>query len=189
MPGYFEGPLFQKLNFIVHQNPLDMKLLFTLQNLKAIYFPALALFLFNACGSPGGSGLTEQDKEFLQAIHPAIANAWNAGDRQPYLDRFTDNALYMVPNLELVEGKEAIKAFVMSFPDFALEYSVVEIWGSGNIAIIRGKYVGKDTQGNVTDQGKFLNLFKKNSEGKWVSTHDIWNSDLPAASGNTGTDD
>jgi ketosteroid isomerase-like protein len=33
----------------------------------------------------------------------------------------------------------------------------------------------------VNDRGKFLEVWKKQADGKWKCTMDIWNSDLPAS--------
>ena len=40
----------------------------------------------------------------------------------------------------------------------------------------------KDSQGNpVNDRGKFVEVWKKQADGKWKVEADIFNSDLPVA--------
>lgn len=39
----------------------------------------------------------------------------------------------------------------------------------------------KDPKGNpVTDRGKYLEVWKKQSDGTWKCIVDTWNSDLPS---------
>jgi len=59
----------------------------------------------------------------------------------------------------------------------------VEVARSGDLAYIMGAYTlaMKDSQGNpVNDHGKFVEVWKKQADGKWKVEADIFNSDLPA---------
>ena len=125
------------------------------------------------------SSLTDKDKEFFQKVTVNAGEAFTKGDRAPWVDRYSLDAIVMVPNMESLKGKEAIKAFAFSYPPIRAELSIAEILGTSNLANARGTYLIQDTTGKFLDKGKFLNVWQKDSTGKWVLTRDIWNSDIP----------
>jgi len=140
----------------------------------------LLIHLLICCSSPNSPELTNQDREFLQNVYANIGKSWNEGNRNPYLDRYIDNTVYMVPNQELLSDKTTIEKFVNAFPKLNAEFKTIEIWGSSTNANVRGVFSATDPQGSLFDKGKFLSLWQKDGEGNWKITHDIWNSDLPA---------
>jgi ketosteroid isomerase-like protein len=60
----------------------------------------------------------------------------------------------------------------------------VAVARSGDLAYLTGAYsiaFKGDDGGPLADQGKLLEVWKKQPDGKWLCSADIWNSDLPAA--------
>jgi len=54
---------------------------------------------------------------------------------------------------------------------------------SGELAYLSGTYelTLNDASGKpVKDRGKYVEVWKKQADGTWKATVDIWNSDLPA---------
>lgn len=149
-----------------------------LQKRSFLISSLLLILLLLSCDVQNTSELTDQDRKFFQNVYVEIGNSWNEGNREPYLDRFSENTLYMVPNQELISGITAIKKFVSAFPEMKIEFKAIEIWGNSDMANVRGVYKASDPQGNLFDKGKFLSLWQKDGEGNWKITHDIWNSDL-----------
>lgn len=123
------------------------------------------------------STLSATDREYILNNYKVTEESWNKGDRSSYIDRYNENTFYMVPNQELLEGIDAIRVFVNSFPQLKAELEPVEIWGSTNQAGVRGTYINTDLQGTVLDKGKFISNWQKDKDGNWNITHDIWNSD------------
>jgi ketosteroid isomerase-like protein len=73
----------------------------------------------------------------------------------------------------------------MSLPGLVLSWqpSKVEVARSGDLAYTQGSYRmafagphGKP----ATDQGKTLEIWKKQANGTWKCIADMWSSDLPA---------
>lgn len=124
------------------------------------------------------STLSGQEKAYFTTLFNNIADAWNKGNRDPYIDMHS-GAVYMVPHSETLVGEEAIREFVIDFPDISVEFNAVDAWGNSNLANIHGKYSLVNSDGSLLDKGKFLSDFEKSSDGKWKMTHTIWNSDLP----------
>ena len=129
--------------------------------------------------TPTVTGLTDKDKEFFQKVTVNAYESFTKGDRAPYVNRYSADAIYMAPNMETIKGKEAIKNFVNSYPSVHVEFPIVEILGTSNHANVRGTYVITDTTGKFMDKGKYLSVFQKDADGNWAITHDIFNSDIP----------
>ena len=123
--------------------------------------------------------LKAQGKEIFQKIFDDIANSWNAGDRNPYINVHSDQCVYMLPHGELLNGNEAINNFVLSFPEVIQEYTIVEVFGHTDLAVVRGSFNLKSMNGELMDKGKFLTVCKLDTKAEWTITHGIWNSDLP----------
>ena len=123
--------------------------------------------------------LSPADRTYLEKLIPSIGHSWNAGDRDAYVDRYAEDAIYMVPNQTLLDNKKAIREFVYAFPEVKVKFTTEEIGGTAAQAYIRGTYVLTGPDGDLMDKGKFLDIMMKDETGQWLGTHDIWNSDLP----------
>jgi ketosteroid isomerase-like protein len=59
----------------------------------------------------------------------------------------------------------------------------VEVARSGDLAYAIGTYTltMKDSQGKpIADRGKFMEVWKRQPDGKWKAVADTYNSDLPS---------
>jgi uncharacterized protein (TIGR02246 family) len=126
----------------------------------------------------------------------AIRNAdaqWSqtaaAGDLEGTVAYYAEDASLLAPNAPIASGKPAIHAMWAGLlgPGTSISWQAnrVEVARSSDLAYIEGTYqlTMKDPQGNpVNDKGKFVEVWKKQSDGKWKVVTDIFNSDLPVAS-------
>ena len=103
------------------------------------------------------------------------------GDWEPYVNRYSTDVIYMAPNMETINGKEAIQDYLNSYPPILIEFPIVEIFGKSDHANIRGTFTITDPDGNFMDKGKYLSVWQKAADGNWQLTHDIFNSDIPLA--------
>jgi ketosteroid isomerase-like protein len=101
---------------------------------------------------------------------------------------YTDAAVALPPNRPLDSGKEAIAADDQRTYDrysaTQLSGPVEEVLSSGDLAVARGAYTWKGTPkasglSEVTEQGKWLGTFRRQSDGSWKCSQLIWNSDQP----------
>ena len=97
---------------------------------------------------------------------------------------YTENAVFMTPNLPAVQGRAAIRAWFAAGPPFsAFTLTPVEVDGAGDLAYVRGTWtlgiaaVGKTPA--IEDHGKFLEVRRKQANGSWLMVADIFNSDVP----------
>ena len=115
--------------------------------------------------------------------------AGQAKDVERWVSFHTDDALLFPPNAPLVTGKEAIRAVtseLLSNPGYEASWQTtkVEVARSGDLAYSYGpqKITVNDVEGNpVTDQQKWVAVWKKQADGTWKCVALILNSDGPAA--------
>jgi uncharacterized protein (TIGR02246 family) len=131
----------------------------------------------------------EADVEAIKDLNEKWGVVYRAGDADALGSYYTDDVIIMSPNSPLLRGKDAALAEHKSFLD---QYTVegqapsADVRVSGNLAVARGTYtwtnIHKADGSSVTDIGKWLAVFQRQSDGSWKYSWDIWNSDTePAA--------
>ncbi len=102
----------------------------------------------------------------------------------PKLLEFETDVKNLLDEFLINEDMEALGAlffrtFVNSFPEVKIQYHVMEIMGSADYAYVRGAFTVTSPADTLLDKGKFLSVWKKFPNDKWLLTHDIFSSDLP----------
>jgi ketosteroid isomerase-like protein len=134
----------------------------------------------------GPAELTESDFAAIRAVDSAFAAAANAGKVDSLVSVYTPTAALLPPNLPPQKGQAAIRAFWGGFLDaytvrFELESDAIE--GRGDLAYNLGHYrftavpKAKENPG-VADEGKFLEILKKQPDGTWKYVVDMYSSNL-----------
>jgi len=135
-----------------------------------------------ACQSPS----TEADVNAINALQEEYTKAANEGDVESWVATFADDAIYLPPNQPAVNGKEAIRPWVISsfFEPFEiqLDVSFQEIEVAGIWAFANGTYnlsLTSKTDGQIIeDSGKFIDIFKR-YDGNWKFYRIIYNANSP----------
>ena len=118
----------------------------------------------------------------------AQANAWvsgfNAGDAKALGSIYTADGWLLPPNAEAVKGPDAIAAFMAPFfsagearVSITIDTTALSVHGEEAHRV--GTWAIRTADGTVVDKGKYIEIWKKSGE-RWLMTHDIWNSDMPA---------
>ena len=145
-----------------------------------------ALLLTVGCARSGGgpAALTEADKAAMRAVDQKFVAAVLAKDWAAAATVYTADASFMPPNGPLVKGSAAIQAWMPSLPPlttFTLEAQQID--GVGDFAYARGVYTMSFTLPGATapteDHGKYLVIGRKQADGSWLISEDIFNSDVP----------
>ena len=94
----------------------------------------------------------------------------------------------MPPNGEAVRGRDAIIAWNENFPPYDdLQFTQVEVDGSGDMAFVYGTYsmVMTVSEGEepANDRGKYIEIWRRQADGSWKVALDIFNSDMPIPEG------
>ena len=106
------------------------------------------------------------------------------GDWDVFTALFTEDAVYMIPNEPIIEGRKAIREMLgvyPPFPDMALTADVID--GRADLAFVRGTFsfsMPAEGEGEPSKEvGKLLFIMMKNKDGKWQITAESFSSDLP----------
>jgi|SoiMethySBSTD1v2_1073268.scaffolds.fasta_scaffold18130_3 uncharacterized protein (TIGR02246 family) len=121
--------------------------------------------------------------------------AWKAGDVGRISGLYTDDGVVMYPDQPPVVGRPAISEFFKGFfSEFdALDFQLAssEIVVTDDWAFDRGTYrwKAKPKKGGAPrdDDGKYLVILRRESDGRWRVARDMDNSDRPAAQATRGT--
>jgi uncharacterized protein (TIGR02246 family) len=124
---------------------------------------------------------TEIHKAILAAEQVFVA-AYNRGDAPGLAALYTRDGQIMPPNSDVVKGPRALEALFRSFweaGDTVMKLETVEAEGFGDTAYEVGRYMLSGKAGKVTDQGKYIVVWRK-EDGQWKLYRDIFNTSMPA---------
>ena len=146
--------------------------------------PVLAVLAVSGAACAGGAAsLSDADIAAIEEGEVSWAAAANADDWGGVAALYTEDALLMPPNGPAVQGRAAIEAFFAAFPPFSgLTLNAVEIDGRGDLAFVRGIFsMTMEIEGMppVQETGKYIEIRRKQTDGSWLITADIFNSDTP----------
>jgi uncharacterized protein (TIGR02246 family) len=127
------------------------------------------------------AAIRKADADWVEAARSKRVDAW--------LAFYTEDAVVLPPNDKVANGREGARksvADLLSLPALSITWQPtnVAVARSGDLAYLTGAYsisFKGDNGEPLTDQGKLLEVWKKQPDGKWLCTADIWNSDLPAS--------
>jgi ketosteroid isomerase-like protein len=132
------------------------------------------------------------DTKIEQAVRD-LDTQWSAAAGAKDLDKtvsfYSADAIVMPPNASAAATKEAIRKIwqdLLASPGLVISWKAtkVEVAKSGDIGFVSGTYelTMNDASGKpVNDHGKYVEVWEKQSDGKWKCGADIWNSDLPVS--------
>jgi len=146
----------------------------------------LGALMLTGCGPKAPPGLTDQDRAAIRQSEADFATSMLAKEFARVAATYTEDAVVMPANGPTVTGRAAIEQLLNTFPPLtAFTLNVVEIEGAGDLAYDRGTYLmtfALPGGASASDSGKFLEVRRRQADGSWLVTHDIWNSDIPVPS-------
>ena len=96
---------------------------------------------------------------------------------------YTADAVLMPPNVPTASGRSEIQAFLETFPPVSqFELQQITVDGSEDLAFVHGTYTMTLVMPDgtaVPDTGKYLEIRRRQSDGRWLLTHDMFSSDSP----------
>lgn len=127
--------------------------------------------------------LTEHDLAAIRAAIEKDEAAVRRADWDTITGMFTADAIRFPPHQPPIRGREAIRAWLKTFPPFeAFAITADEIVGGDGFAFVRGTYTmtigGGPTP--VTDRGHYMGLMRRQPDGSWLWTTDMAVSAQPA---------
>lgn len=121
-------------------------------------------------------------------IREAVQEAENLGDVKRMAPFFGVDIVLMAPGFPPIEGAKAVEDFMAGFFDqFDVEvtYASDEIVVSGDWAFDRGSarqtLRPKDGSPEMTEEAKYLWLYRRDQDGTWKHARVTWNANGPVA--------
>ncbi len=126
--------------------------------------------------------------EELGQMNRDFAAALNAKDATLAASYYTEDAVIIPPGEAMVQGRAAIEAYWKAGIEQGgvrdASVQTIKAESSGNIGYEIGSFVltvnGPDGK-PVQEHGRYVELLKRGTDGKWYSTAGIWNAAPPAA--------
>lgn len=126
-------------------------------------------------------------EDAVRAVDAAQLKAAQALDVAGVVAGYSADATLLPPNMPAASDPASIqKAWAgMLVPGTQVTWapSKVDVAASGDMASDQGTYTlstsGPDGK-PMSDKGKYVAVVKKQADGSWKVSEDIWNSDLPA---------
>ncbi len=154
--------------------------------MKIYVYVALFLASLLCTASAADTKAIEQNLRDLDDQWSATAGA---KDLEKTVAFYSEDAMVLPPNASAATSKEAIRRVwqdLLASPGLTISWKTtkVEVAKSGDLACLSGTYdlTMNDASGKpINDHGKYVEVWEKQSDGKWKCGTDIWNSDLPAA--------
>ena len=136
--------------------------------------------------STAPASISAADMAGIRAADSAFMAAANAGDAEKIAAVYAEDGALLAPNLPPQKGRDAVRAFWGGFLDaYSVRFEVASdtIEGRGDLAYNQGHYrftavpKAKGVPG-VADEGKFLEILKKQPDGGWKYVVDMYSSNL-----------
>lgn len=143
-------------------------------------------------GSPyESSGNTQPVERTLRDLDAQWSKAAAAKDLEQTVAYYSGDAVVLPPNTTRAATSEAIRNVwkeLLATPGLSISWksTKVELSQSADMASMTGTYelTMNDPAGRpINDRGKYIEVWKKQADGKWKCSADMWNSDLPGPTG------
>jgi uncharacterized protein (TIGR02246 family) len=135
---------------------------------------AAGLALLAGCG-PGSSPGPGGSRRAIEAAVQRYVDASNQGDADALASLYADDAVLLPPDHEPVRGRAAIGEFWRQGTDEGLEVTTLTVEVDGDLGYLVGRYHLPATDEEPADSGKYVMCLKRQRDGAWKLTADIWN--------------
>src|SRR5215472_17225363 len=146
----------------------------TKQSILVVCIALVPITLAFAAG-PDEKAVREADEQWSKVA--------GAKDLDKTVSFYADDAVVLPPNQAAVTTKDGIrslwKGFLDSLTDISWKTTRVTMAKSGDMGYLIGIYEMTMKDG-TKDKGKYCEVWKKQADGKWKVSADMFSSDLPA---------
>lgn len=151
-----------------------------------LYAAILTLAATASLGCEAGgraSAFSAADEAAIRQASADFTAATLAKDRDALDAIYTDDAVVMPPGAPTRVGRSEFSDLVAPLTITDFELKTIEIEGRGDLAYARHTYAWTVRIGDgdpMPDRGKALTIWRRQPDGRWLLSRDIWNSDFPA---------
>jgi uncharacterized protein (TIGR02246 family) len=121
----------------------------------------------------------EIDDRTVAGLKATLVRAFEQGDAALAAALYEPGARLLPPGAPVITGADAVRDFFQRRFDAGSDGGVLEtvrIDEYGDVAVEEGRY-GRRAGERLLDSGKYLAVFRRQSDGAWRWAIDMWNSD------------
>jgi len=163
----------------------DISVRLRIGNLTIVCLLAICMMSYN-CNSHQSANLTSIEA-VLRKSDASIQNAITQKNIDALLSFYAEDASLLPTAEPIVKGKTAIRQewlHIFEIPDFTNKSTLtkIEVSKDGEMAYTMGDYMAtmQGEDGNqVQEPGKWVTIWKKQLDGKWLIVVDTYNTDIP----------
>jgi uncharacterized protein (TIGR02246 family) len=138
---------------------------------------SLALVLLAGCAPRVD---VEQERAALMSTDREWSQTTADADR--FASFYAPDASFYASGMPLIKGPAAIREFMgqlMAMPGFKLEIAATntQVGAAGDLGYITGTY--QLTLASGVEKGKYVTVWRKQTDGTWRVVEDIFNADAP----------
>jgi ketosteroid isomerase-like protein len=119
-------------------------------------------------------------KKVIEDKNAALKIAYDRGDSAACVAVFGEDALMLPPHQPMLRGKQVIQELIQGWIDNiggTISNPMMELGVDGDLAYQVATYAFQDTK--TPDQGKFVEIFRRQPDSSWKVYLTIYNSDKP----------
>lgn len=144
---------------------------------------AIAIIYFNRGYGQSKSELTEA-KKAIEVSNSIYFSSFIKNNADIFADRYAGDCIIMAPNSQSYKGRKGALDFFKMGYDAGLrngKFITEAVYGDGKEYVTEmGQWQSIDAKGKITDDGKFLVLWKRTPNG-WKMFRDSFSSNHPVA--------
>lgn len=151
---------------------------------RSIVNLSIAGFVLMACAqSPASTSFPSADADAIRAARTAFETAVRDTAWAAWADIYSADAVLGPPNQPAVVGREALMRWARMLPPItSFTLTELDIDGRGDLAFVHGRYhmvVQPPGAPAAPDSGKYIEVWRKQANGSWKVSRDVFNSDVP----------
>ncbi len=128
--------------------------------------------------APAPNRPSTDERRAVEATVNRYVEATNSGDAEALARLYEDDAVLLPPDHQPIEGRAAIGEFWRQGTDEGLEVTTLRLDVEGGIGYLVAQYTLPETEDEPADSGKTVMCLKRQRDGSWKVTADIWNSSV-----------
>ena len=143
----------------------------------------LAVLMSVSCAGGSPSADTSAEAKALAKLDDDWSAAAAAKDAKRVASFYADDAIAYPPNEPMAVGKagaEKVWAAYFADPTYNISWKTTHSEVTGALGYTAGTYEdsfkGPDGK-TISGKGKYVCVWKKQSDGTWKAVHDMWNTD------------
>jgi ketosteroid isomerase-like protein len=150
---------------------------------RMAFFAAVCALGLTACAA-SSTAITESDRTAIRSAVDDFTKAVLNSDFATAAGHWAQDGTALPPHAAAVHGRADIQKLFASFgKTTAFKEDVVEADGRGDLAwshfTFDVTFTPPGATASITDKGKGILVWGKQSDGTWLVTRGTWNSDLP----------